>query len=87
MGVFLYPGIPEECLPVLERCVTNKLINVMPDQLTVNQYESGQGESLPDLCHIYILFNTTDHRQQSFEIMGPSLVLNPTAACILSCSH
>uniref|UniRef100_A0A3Q3WZG6 tRNA (carboxymethyluridine(34)-5-O)-methyltransferase n=1 Tax=Mola mola TaxID=94237 RepID=A0A3Q3WZG6_MOLML len=39
----LAAGIPEECLPVLERCVTNKLINIMPDQLTVNQYESGQG--------------------------------------------
>ncbi|XP_036940988.1 alkylated DNA repair protein alkB homolog 8 isoform X2 [Acanthopagrus latus] len=36
-------GIPQECLPVLERCVKNKHINIMPDQLTVNQYESGQG--------------------------------------------
>ncbi|XP_035536483.1 alkylated DNA repair protein alkB homolog 8 isoform X1 [Morone saxatilis] len=36
-------GIPQECLPVLERCVKNKHVNVMPDQLTVNQYESGQG--------------------------------------------
>lgn len=44
--VCLYPGIPQECLTVLERCVTNKLIDIMPDQLTVNQYESGQGEIL-----------------------------------------
>ncbi|XP_034556271.1 LOW QUALITY PROTEIN: alkylated DNA repair protein alkB homolog 8 [Notolabrus celidotus] len=36
-------GIPQECLPVLERCVKSGLINVMPDQLTVNQYECGQG--------------------------------------------
>uniref|UniRef100_UPI0037E70F68 alkylated DNA repair protein alkB homolog 8 n=1 Tax=Semicossyphus pulcher TaxID=241346 RepID=UPI0037E70F68 len=36
-------GIPQECLPVLERCVRNGHINIMPDQLTVNQYESGQG--------------------------------------------
>lgn len=64
MSVFLYTGIPEECLPVLERCVTNKLINIMPDQLTVNQYESGQGESLQDVRHIYILLTrlTTDDK-------------------------
>nr|XP_020475654.1 alkylated DNA repair protein alkB homolog 8 isoform X2 [Monopterus albus] len=36
-------GIPEECLPVLERCVKNGHVVIMPDQLTVNQYESGQG--------------------------------------------
>ncbi|XP_027136276.1 alkylated DNA repair protein alkB homolog 8 isoform X2 [Larimichthys crocea] len=36
-------GIPQECLPVLERCLKNKHIITMPDQLTVNQYESGQG--------------------------------------------
>ncbi|XP_058489186.1 alkylated DNA repair protein alkB homolog 8 isoform X1 [Solea solea] len=36
-------GLPEECLPVLERCLRNRHINTVPDQLTVNQYESGQG--------------------------------------------
>uniref|UniRef100_A0A3P8THT8 tRNA (carboxymethyluridine(34)-5-O)-methyltransferase n=1 Tax=Amphiprion percula TaxID=161767 RepID=A0A3P8THT8_AMPPE len=36
-------GLPDECLPVLERCVSNGHISMMPDQLTVNQYESGQG--------------------------------------------
>ncbi|XP_018543433.1 alkylated DNA repair protein alkB homolog 8 [Lates calcarifer] len=36
-------GLPEECLPVLERCLRNGHIDIMPDQLTVNQYESGQG--------------------------------------------
>lgn len=40
----MFLGIPVECLPVLERCLRNGQINVMPDQLTVNQYESGQGE-------------------------------------------
>ncbi|XP_054456783.1 alkylated DNA repair protein alkB homolog 8 [Anoplopoma fimbria] len=39
----LAAGIPQECLPVLERCVKNKHIDILPDQLTVNQYESGQG--------------------------------------------
>lgn len=36
-------GIPQECLPVLERCVKSGHIHIMPDQLTVNQYECGQG--------------------------------------------
>ncbi|XP_074535698.1 tRNA (carboxymethyluridine(34)-5-O)-methyltransferase alkbh8 [Halichoeres trimaculatus] len=36
-------GIPQECLPVLERCVRSGHILLMPDQLTVNQYECGQG--------------------------------------------
>ncbi|XP_068440200.1 alkylated DNA repair protein alkB homolog 8 [Clinocottus analis] len=36
-------GIPQDCLPVLERCLRNKHIDILPDQLTVNQYESGQG--------------------------------------------
>uniref|UniRef100_A0A3Q1HRX3 tRNA (carboxymethyluridine(34)-5-O)-methyltransferase n=1 Tax=Anabas testudineus TaxID=64144 RepID=A0A3Q1HRX3_ANATE len=36
-------GLPEECLPVLERCVKDGHIVTMPDQLTVNQYEVGQG--------------------------------------------
>ncbi|KAM9431905.1 tRNA (carboxymethyluridine(34)-5-O)-methyltransferase alkbh8 isoform 2-T2 [Clarias gariepinus] len=36
-------GLPSECDAVLQRCVCNRLISVLPDQLTVNQYESGQG--------------------------------------------
>ncbi|KAK5609375.1 hypothetical protein CRENBAI_010798 [Crenichthys baileyi] len=36
-------GLPDECLRVLQRCLQDGLINVLPDQLTVNQYESGQG--------------------------------------------
>lgn len=36
-------GLPEETTPVLKRCLTHGYINHMPDQLTVNQYESGQG--------------------------------------------
>ncbi|XP_026155209.1 alkylated DNA repair protein alkB homolog 8 [Mastacembelus armatus] len=39
----LHAGLPVECLPVLERCLKNGHIITMPDQLTVNQYESGQG--------------------------------------------
>lgn len=31
---------------MLERCAAHKLLDVVPDQLTVNQYESGQGERL-----------------------------------------
>uniref|UniRef100_A0A3B4ADQ3 tRNA (carboxymethyluridine(34)-5-O)-methyltransferase n=1 Tax=Periophthalmus magnuspinnatus TaxID=409849 RepID=A0A3B4ADQ3_9GOBI len=36
-------GLPKECMPLLERCMKHGYISVMPDQLTVNQYESGQG--------------------------------------------
>ncbi|XP_051933730.1 alkylated DNA repair protein alkB homolog 8 isoform X1 [Hippocampus zosterae] len=36
-------GLPEECQPVLERIMANGHTKFMPDQLTVNQYESGQG--------------------------------------------
>ncbi|XP_072318003.1 tRNA (carboxymethyluridine(34)-5-O)-methyltransferase alkbh8 [Eucyclogobius newberryi] len=39
----LAAGLPVECMPVLERCIKRGCISVMPDQLTVNQYESGQG--------------------------------------------
>ncbi|XP_031716374.1 alkylated DNA repair protein alkB homolog 8 [Anarrhichthys ocellatus] len=39
----LAAGIPQECLAVLERCVKNKHVDILSDQLTVNQYESGQG--------------------------------------------
>ncbi|KAM3875264.1 tRNA (carboxymethyluridine(34)-5-O)-methyltransferase alkbh8 [Diretmus argenteus] len=39
----LSAGLPEECVPILERCVRSGHINIMPDQLTVNQYQSGQG--------------------------------------------
>ncbi|XP_071402708.1 tRNA (carboxymethyluridine(34)-5-O)-methyltransferase alkbh8-like, partial [Centroberyx affinis] len=38
----LSAGLPEECMPILERCVRNGHIDIMPDQLTVNQYQSGQ---------------------------------------------
>lgn len=39
----LSAGIPAVCLPILERCLRKGHINIVPDQLTVNQYESGQG--------------------------------------------
>ncbi|CAL9683877.1 unnamed protein product [Knipowitschia caucasica] len=35
--------LPEECAPVLQRCIQHGYMSIMPDQLTVNQYESGQG--------------------------------------------
>uniref|UniRef100_A0A3P9GWS5 tRNA (carboxymethyluridine(34)-5-O)-methyltransferase n=2 Tax=Oryzias latipes TaxID=8090 RepID=A0A3P9GWS5_ORYLA len=39
----LAAGLPDECVPILQRCVEHGHTNVLPDQLTVNQYESGQG--------------------------------------------
>ncbi|XP_053312443.1 alkylated DNA repair protein alkB homolog 8 [Spea bombifrons] len=36
-------GLPEFCTPVLNRCWQQKLIKHKPDQLTINQYEPGQG--------------------------------------------
>uniref|UniRef100_A0A8C5D731 Fe2OG dioxygenase domain-containing protein n=1 Tax=Gouania willdenowi TaxID=441366 RepID=A0A8C5D731_GOUWI len=36
-------GLPDVCLPLLERCIKDGYIDIMPDQLTVNQYQSGQG--------------------------------------------
>ncbi|XP_054651187.1 alkylated DNA repair protein alkB homolog 8 [Dunckerocampus dactyliophorus] len=39
----LAADLPAECLPILERCLQKGHIKFTPDQLTVNQYESGQG--------------------------------------------
>jgi len=36
--------IPKECHPVIERMAQQNLISWTPEQLTVNQYESGQGK-------------------------------------------
>ncbi|XP_018591693.1 alkylated DNA repair protein alkB homolog 8 isoform X3 [Scleropages formosus] len=36
-------GLPAVCHPVLERCLKEKHISIWPDQLTVNQYQPGQG--------------------------------------------
>ncbi|KAJ8280443.1 hypothetical protein GJAV_G00054620 [Gymnothorax javanicus] len=36
-------GLPEFCNAVLERCLRENHIDVPPDQLTINQYEPGQG--------------------------------------------
>ncbi|CAL8336036.1 unnamed protein product [Boreogadus saida] len=36
-------GLPDECVPILERCLKDGHIGAMPDQLTVNQYQPGQG--------------------------------------------
>ncbi|KAJ8256777.1 hypothetical protein COCON_G00189290 [Conger conger] len=36
-------GLPPFCDTVLERCLKENHIDVIPDQLTINQYEPGQG--------------------------------------------
>ncbi|XP_052003424.1 alkylated DNA repair protein alkB homolog 8-like isoform X1 [Xyrauchen texanus] len=36
-------GLPVECDALLQKCLADGLISVLPDQLTVNQYQSGQG--------------------------------------------
>ncbi|KAK7158131.1 hypothetical protein R3I93_009358 [Phoxinus phoxinus] len=36
-------GLPAECDALLQRCLADGHISVLPDQLTVNQYQSGQG--------------------------------------------
>ncbi|XP_067102403.1 alkylated DNA repair protein alkB homolog 8 isoform X1 [Osmerus mordax] len=36
-------GLPQPCVSVLERCMNDGHVSSMPDQLTVNQYQSGQG--------------------------------------------
>ncbi|XP_072515951.1 LOW QUALITY PROTEIN: tRNA (carboxymethyluridine(34)-5-O)-methyltransferase ALKBH8 [Salminus brasiliensis] len=36
-------GLPPECGAVLQKCLSEGHISVLPDQLTVNQYLSGQG--------------------------------------------
>ncbi|XP_030632519.1 alkylated DNA repair protein alkB homolog 8 [Chanos chanos] len=36
-------GLPQVCNAVMERCLRSGHIKVLPDQLTVNQYEAGQG--------------------------------------------
>lgn len=40
----LVSGIPDQCHPLLLRLLAQGLIKEMPDQLTVNQYQPGQGE-------------------------------------------
>uniref|UniRef100_A0A4W4FIU1 tRNA (carboxymethyluridine(34)-5-O)-methyltransferase n=1 Tax=Electrophorus electricus TaxID=8005 RepID=A0A4W4FIU1_ELEEL len=36
-------GLPAQCDAMLHRCLSEGHISVLPDQLTVNQYQSGQG--------------------------------------------
>ncbi|RMC07338.1 hypothetical protein DUI87_16797 [Hirundo rustica rustica] len=36
-------GLPEICIPFLEKCLKQGYIRHKPDQLTINQYEPGQG--------------------------------------------
>ncbi|XP_075706095.1 tRNA (carboxymethyluridine(34)-5-O)-methyltransferase ALKBH8 isoform X2 [Rhinoderma darwinii] len=36
-------GLPEFCNVLLDKCLHRRLIKNMPDQLTINQYEPGQG--------------------------------------------
>lgn len=53
--LFLLLGLPEICSPFLEKCLKQGYIKHKPDQLTVNQYEPGQGRFLCD-SKIFILF-------------------------------
>ena len=39
----LQQAIPSECDVILQRMLENKYISQLPDQLTVNQYQPGQG--------------------------------------------
>ncbi|XP_013921711.1 PREDICTED: alkylated DNA repair protein alkB homolog 8 [Thamnophis sirtalis] len=41
--VNLEPGLPDFCTPILAKCLKMEYINQKPDQLTINQYEPGQG--------------------------------------------
>ena len=43
-------GIPSECDKVIEKLLVRGHIKVKPDQLTVNQYEPGQGECISAYC-------------------------------------
>ncbi len=42
----LAEGIPGICDSVIDKMVEDKVIDWRPDQLTMNQYEPGQGEFL-----------------------------------------
>lgn len=36
-------GLPEACMPVIKRLISQNIVPWKPDQLTVNQYQPGQG--------------------------------------------
>jgi len=38
--------IPVQCLNVVERLLQQQIITCLPDQLTVNQYQPGQGTTI-----------------------------------------
>jgi len=42
--------IPVKCLNLMERLLQQNLISRLPDQLTVNQYQPGQGKEKPLQC-------------------------------------
>lgn len=39
-------GLPSACDSVLEKCLRENIMDIKPDQLTVNQYQPGQGALL-----------------------------------------
>lgn len=41
----LNEGIPSECGQLLERLISDRYVEEMPDQLTVNKYDPGQGKT------------------------------------------
>lgn len=46
---FEIPGLPDSCTTILAKCLKMGYINQKPDQLTVNQYEPGQGMYLASI--------------------------------------
>lgn len=51
----LAEGIPEICKPLICKMIQEALIPWEPDQLTVNQYEVGQGISyIKSLCYNHV---------------------------------
>ncbi|XP_047664878.1 alkylated DNA repair protein alkB homolog 8 isoform X2 [Tachysurus fulvidraco] len=53
----LAEGLPLVCESVLQRCMCDGHISVLPDQLTVNQYKSGQG--IPPHVDTHSVFDDT----------------------------
>ena len=40
----LVDGMPQECLPIIEKITSLECVKHFPDQLTINEYLAGQGK-------------------------------------------
>lgn len=49
---FEISGLPDFCNTVLAKCLKMGYINHKPDQLTINQYEPGQGMYLDSISFL-----------------------------------